>query len=168
MRETNGADQQPHVYPYDFSTRKLTKGELSHIREDLVAAGRYTEKYNDIFVHPDTATDRELDLKYDDIQNTMEKIMHRGESTDHYTAFEQTPLLVADVFVYLWEIIDFMQCRTAPGSRYRVDITGFPNWSEDERELIRMEQEVRELLASIAPPELVLHAVIAHAVHKAV
>ena len=159
---------QHHLYPYDWCTRKLTKVELSHIREDLVTAGRYTDKYNDIFVHPEVETDTELDTKYDEIQNTLEKIEDRGEDTDHYTAFEQTPLLVADVFVYLWEIIDFMQCRTAPGSRFKIDTTRFPNWSEDERELIRMENEVKALLVSIAPPDLVLSAVLAHVLHKIV
>lgn len=167
MSEPNEQHHEQYVYPYHYATRKLTKSELLSIRDDLVKAAKYTEIYNDVFVHPDVAWNRELDLRYNDIQKTITKIIDRGNSTEHYTALEKTPLLVADIYVYLWEIIDFMRYRSAPTCIYRVDKATFPNWTHDVEDLISMEKEVRNLLASIAPPEVVLHAVLAHAIHKA-
>jgi len=166
MSETNDPLHQQYVYPYHYASRKLTMEELQCLRTDLIAAGDYTTKYRRMFKRPGRAWGKDMDAKYNAIQETLEKIRSRGSKTEHYTALEKTPLLVSDVFAYLWEIIDFMQCRTTPGNLYRLDPRAIsPDWHTDEESLIRMEKEVKDMLTEITP--LGVAEEIAHQVHHA-
>jgi hypothetical protein len=143
--------------------------ELQRLRTDLIAAGDYTAKYRRMFKRPGRAWGSTMDSKYNAIQETLKKIRSRGRKTEHYTALEKTPLLVSDVFAYLWEIIDFMQCRTTAGNLNRLDPSAIsPDWHIDEESLIRMEQEVKDMLTAITPTGVVdeithlVHHVISH------
>jgi hypothetical protein len=163
----NANDQ--YEYPYHYATRKLTIDELQLLRHDLVSAAAYTTKYHIMFDRPDRGWSRDLDTQYIQIQDTLEKILHRGLATERYSALQQTPLLVADIYVYLWEILEFMQCRTKPGSIYQINPDKIPRgWRIDETALIHMEKDVLRMLAEISPPDVRLHAEISQAIHHAV
>jgi hypothetical protein len=163
----NANDQ--YEYPYHYTTRKLTIDELHRLRIDLVAVAAYTTKYHSIFEHPDVNWGEELDAKYDQIQDTLQKILRRGIATEHYNPLQQTPLLLADVYVYLWEVIDFTQYRTNPRNVSQIDPeTVSPEFHADEQALIRMEADVLKLIAALVPPATNLHAEISKSVHRAV
>jgi hypothetical protein len=144
--------------------------ELQSLRKDLLAAAVYTTKYHAMFKHPESAGGTIQDSKYLHIQETMHKIRSRGKDTEKYTAFEQTPLLVADIYRYLYDVIDFMQCCINIRDSNKADsLSIYQDWHSDEEELIRMKEEVHGMLLAISPPapDVVLHERLTHALHRA-